>query len=132
VYGYADSEVEENLNAALIGRQVTGVPDHTFTLTGEWTPVRRLRLNAAYRFVGEYATNAANTVYAPSYDLIDLGASYEVEGLPAPARIYINVDNVGDEVYASSFNSLGSIATEPRASCASACRSGSELGRSPP
>jgi outer membrane receptor protein involved in Fe transport len=60
--------------------------------------------------VGAYATNAANTVYSPSYDLVDLGASYELDVLPVPARLYLAVDNLADEVHASSFNSLGSIA----------------------
>lgn len=112
VYARTDSEVQENINTALVGREVTGVPDDTVTVTAEWRPVARLRLNAAYRYVGEYATDGLNTVYAPSYDLFDIGASYELGGLlPTPARLYVNVDNVGDEVYASSFNSLGSIAT---------------------
>lgn len=111
VYAYTDSEVEENLNPLLIGKMVTGVPDNTVTLTGEWTPIPRLRLNAAYRYVGEYATDGLNTVYAPSYDIFDVGASFALEGPAAPTRLYVNVDNVGDEVYASSFNSLGSIAT---------------------
>jgi outer membrane receptor protein involved in Fe transport len=110
VFALAGSEVEQNLNPSLIGREVTGVPDRTATLTAVWTPLPRLRLNAAYRYVGAYATNAANTVYAPSYDLVDLGASYELDVLPVSARLYLAVDNVADEVHASSFNSLGSIA----------------------
>lgn len=111
VYAYAESEVRENINPALIGRSITGIPDNTLTLDAEWTPIPRLTLNASYRYVGEYATDRFNTVYAPNYDIFDIGASYEMDQLIGlPSRVYVNVDNVGDEVYASSFNSLGSIA----------------------
>jgi outer membrane receptor protein involved in Fe transport len=40
-YGYAESRVQENLNPALVGKKVTGVPDHTATATASWSPVRR-------------------------------------------------------------------------------------------
>lgn len=110
-YAYTDSKVQENLNPALIGKRVTGVPDHTLTIDGRVSPFRNLTLNGALRYVGEYATDGLNTVYAPDYTVFDVGASYELgELLKVPARVYIDIENIGDVVYASSFNSLGSIA----------------------
>ncbi|MDZ4375992.1 MAG: TonB-dependent receptor [Phenylobacterium sp.] len=111
VYASADSKVIETRDAALLGKSVTGVPDETLTLTATWRPTPRLRFNATYRYVGPYAADAANTLRSPSYDLVDLGASYDLEGLAVPTRVYASVDNVGDVVYASSFNSLSSVAT---------------------
>ncbi len=111
-YAYAQSQVQDNLDPALIGNLVTGVPDHTLTADARVRPFAGLTLNATFRHVGEYATNGANTVFAPDYSTLDIGASYELgDLLPVPARIYLDIENVGDVVYASSFNSLGSIAT---------------------
>jgi outer membrane receptor protein involved in Fe transport len=109
VYAYADSEVEENANRALIGKLVPGVPDHTATFSAAWTPFPAFRVNAAYRYVGEYAFNALNTGFAPTYDIIDMGVSYDL-ATRTPIRLYANIDNVTDETYAASFNSLTSIA----------------------
>lgn len=110
-YSYTDSKVEENLDPALIGKSVTGVPDHMLTIDGRVSPFRNLTLSGILRYVGEYATDGLNTVYAPDYTVLDVGASYELADLlNVPSRIYLDIENVGDVVYASSFNSLGSIA----------------------
>jgi outer membrane receptor protein involved in Fe transport len=109
VYAYAGSQVEENPNPALIGRLLPGVPNHTATVSAAWTPVPAFRVNAAYRYVGEYAFNALNTGFAPAYDVIDVGVSYDL-ATRTPVRLYANIDNATDETYAASFNSLNSIA----------------------
>jgi len=112
VYSHTDSEVKQNLNPSLIGRMVTGVPDNIATVYAGWRPIERLRLTATYRYVGEHAANALNTIFSPDYDIFDVGVSYELDQiLPLAGRAYLNIDNVGDEVYASSFNSLASVAT---------------------
>lgn len=111
IYNQADSSVERNLNPALIGKQVTGVPDETGTLTVDWQFDPRWRFNAVYRSVGSYATNATNTVFSPRYDVFDVGLRFDLKAFEKPAMLYLSVENVADEVYASTFNSLGSIAT---------------------
>jgi outer membrane receptor protein involved in Fe transport len=50
---------------------------------------------------------------APSYDLIDLGASYRLD-TRTPMRLYINVENVTDDVYAPSVNTIGFATGAPR------------------
>jgi len=116
VYARADSEVRRNLDPTLIGREVTGVPDHTLTIDGRVEPIPGLTLNAVFRYVGSYATDPLNTLYAPNYSIFNLGVSYDLSGaLAVPARLYVDIENVGNVVYASSFNSLGSVATgQPR------------------
>lgn len=112
VYSHTNSEVRRNLDPNLIGRMVTGVPDNTATIYASWTPIDRLRLNATYRYVGEHAANASNTLFSPDYTLFDVGISYELDQLLATSgRAYLNIDNVANKVYASSFNSLASVAT---------------------
>lgn len=102
-YAYADSEITENANPALVGRQVAGVPDHTLTVNVEWTPVPALRIDAEYRYLGDYQANGANTEQSDSYGIFDLGVSYALR-TSTPLRIYADVENVGDKVYASSFS----------------------------
>lgn len=103
VYSYADSEIERNANAALIGNRVAGVPEHTATLNAAWKPIPALRFDAAYRYVGEYEGDAGNTFQSESFEIIDLGASYDLD-TATPLRLYVDIENVGDEVYVSSFS----------------------------
>ncbi len=64
------------------------------------------------RHVGRYAADAANTLFSPAYDIVDIGVSYDLDRwLRVPARAYLNVDNLFDAVYASTFNSLSSVGT---------------------
>lgn len=55
------------------------------------------------RYVGRYAADAANRLFSPAYDLD--------RSLRVPARAYLNVDNLFDTVYASTFNSLSPVGT---------------------
>lgn len=112
VYAHADSNIEENVTPALVGKDVTGVPDDSLTIFAAVYPVPRLRLDAVYRYVGEYFADAPNTLVSPDYGIFDVGASYELdEVLNVPGRVYLDIDNVTDKTYASTFNSLSSIGT---------------------
>lgn len=112
-YGYADSSVRQNFNAALVGKKVTGVPDHSVTASAFWSPIEAVKLNATYRYVGKYPVNPVNTIIAPSYNLIDVGASYKLP-TRAPLRLYVNVENLIDKVYAPSVNTIGFATGAPR------------------
>ncbi|MDQ3039039.1 MAG: TonB-dependent receptor, partial [Pseudomonadota bacterium] len=102
-FGRTYSNIEVNANPSIIGNYVSGVPDYTGTLTATWNPIAALSLNATGRYVGQYFVNAANSIEAPSYTLLDLGASYAVQGR-MPFNVFFNIDNVADRKYASSFN----------------------------
>lgn len=103
VYSYADSEIVENFNPAFIGNQVAGVPEHTLTLNAAWTPIPRLRLDADYRYLGEYQGNVGNSFQSDSYSIFDLGVAYDLN-TATPLRVYADLENVADEVYVSSFS----------------------------
>jgi outer membrane receptor protein involved in Fe transport len=113
VYSYADSKVEENLDPALIGKRVSGVPDHTATITATWFATPELRLSATARYVGEYDLDASNTSKADDYSLLDMYAAYRLN-TQVPARVFIKIDNIADKVYASTVNSLGASPGFPR------------------
>lgn len=102
-YAYADSEIKRNANATLIGKRVAGVPDNTLTLNAAWTPLPALRFDVEYRYLGEYEIDAANTARSDSYGIYDIGVSYAL-ATSTPLRLYADIENVGDKVYASSFS----------------------------
>ncbi|HUD28956.1 MAG TPA: TonB-dependent receptor [Novosphingobium sp.] len=106
VYSYTKTKITENADAALVGKQVAGVPRHAANLDARWSPVDRWTLGANWRHVGVYAVNASNTVEAPAYDLLDLSIAYEGEA-PFRYRAYLRVDNVTDEAYATSVSVIG-------------------------
>lgn len=103
-YGSADSKVKQNASAALVGNEVTSVPDETATLTLAWAPRLGWGARATLRYVGPFALDAANTRYSDSYTVIDAGVSYT--GLFGKAgrhyRLYATVGNVFDREYATS------------------------------
>lgn len=114
VYGYADSEVEENLNPAIIGNRVNAVPDHTATLIATYFPIPDLRLSATGRYIGEYFIDAENTTKAPDYGVLDLDVSYRLN-TKTETNLFVSIDNVTDNVYATARNSLGASPGAPRA-----------------
>ncbi len=113
VYGSADSEVKQNVDPAMIGRQVSGVSDHTTTVTASWAPTVAWKLDLIWRKVGEYAINATNTTYSDPYDTFDAGLSYG-RGGRLPWKVYLQVENLTDEIYATSVSSLGVAPGAPR------------------
>ncbi len=114
VYGYADSEIEENLNPDLIGNRVIGVPDHTATLIATYFPIPDIRLSATARYIGEYDIDAGNTNKAPDYAVLDLDAAYSLK-TKKPTQVFVSIDNITDNVYATTINSLGASPGAPRA-----------------
>lgn len=103
VYAHADSEIEENADSGLIGNEVAGVPEHTVTLNAAWWPTSRLGLNAAFRYVGQYQGDAANSFQSDTYGIYDIGASYTLDSA-RPMRLYVDLENIGDEAYVTSFS----------------------------
>ncbi|MDO6426704.1 TonB-dependent receptor [Thalassotalea sp. 1_MG-2023] len=114
VFGKNDSEVESNLDLDLLGKEVNGVPDHTATLMLDWFPSDRLRLNTTLRYMGDYFINAANSSSADDYTVLDLLLSYNIN-VGESSKLFVRVDNVTDEVYASTVNGLGASPGSPRA-----------------
>jgi outer membrane cobalamin receptor len=107
VWATADSEVTENANAALLGKQVTGVPERVATLGVEYLPAQGLGATVAWRDVGRYAVNPANTLFYDGYSTLDLGLTYAGRAGALRYRAYVRIDNALDETHATSVSVIG-------------------------
>jgi iron complex outermembrane recepter protein len=103
-YGRAETEITQNANAALVGKQLTGVPDETITATVAWAPSDGFGAFATARHVGSFQVNAANTIsYAP-YRTLDVGVSWTGKPQWLGARrlkLAARMENALDRVYAT-------------------------------
>ncbi len=99
-WGSAQSRVTQNCSAALVGKQVAGVPRYTATLGAAWRPVAGWEGTATWRRVGRYAVNADNSLFYGGYATWDLGVNY----MPPASRyrFYATVANLSDKAYATS------------------------------
>ncbi len=102
-----DSEVTENANPALLGRQVAGVPDRVWTLGAAWQPEQGLGASATLREVGRYAVNPTNTHHYDGFSTLDLGLTYTGRLGATRYRAYLRLDNALDEIHASSVFMIG-------------------------
>jgi outer membrane receptor protein involved in Fe transport len=100
-YGRATSRIGRNVSAMLLGRQVTGVPDHTVTLHVARTPQLGWGAEATLRYVGRFAVDAANTLFASSYTTLDLGLSHAAEWRGRRYKLYLVAENAADRVHAT-------------------------------
>ncbi len=108
-YGRAQSRVTQNASAALVGRQVAGVPRYTSTLQARWQMNADWAVQGALRHVGRMAIDAANTRSAPAYHVADLGLQYRLpaaSGLQS-ATLSLMVRNLADKAYASNMSVIG-------------------------
>ena len=103
-YGSAHSRVTENGNAALIGKQVAGVPRYMATVSATWRPVADWSTTATWRRVGAYAVNADNSVGYGGYATVDLSVAYKAT---SRYEVYAAVANVSDKAYATSASVIG-------------------------
>jgi outer membrane cobalamin receptor len=107
VWATADSEVTENSNAALLGKQVTGVPERVATIGLDYLPTEGVGATLAWRDVGRYAVNPANTLYYEGYNTLDLGLTYTGRTGALRYRAYVRLDNALDKTYATSVSVIG-------------------------
>ena len=103
-YGSAHSRVTENGNAALVGKQVAGVPRHMATVSATWRPVADWSTTATWRRVGAYAVNADNSVGYGGYATVDLSVAYKAA---SRYEVYAAVANLSDKAYATSASVIG-------------------------
>ncbi len=108
-----DTEVKENANAALIGKQVTGVPKWSAGLTAAFRPAAGFGASAELRHVADSAVDATNTIFYGAFTTLDLALQYSGtwggSGTSAGARyrLYAKVDNATDRVYATNAFVIG-------------------------
>lgn len=103
-WGSAHSRVTENANAALVGKQVAGVPRYMATVSATWRPAADWSATTTWRRVGAYAVNADNSVGYGGYATVDLNLAYRIA---SRSEIYAAVANVSDKAYATSASVIG-------------------------
>jgi iron complex outermembrane receptor protein len=94
-----------SVSPTLVGRKIENTPERTFSLATEYRLPGLLdafSINAAAYYVSERAINQFNQAFAPSYELFDVGASYEGEFYGNPLVFRITAQNLADQQYFSS------------------------------
>jgi iron complex outermembrane recepter protein len=103
----ARTEVLENANAALVGKQVTGVPRQSTTFNVAWKPAEGFGGSVELRNVGNSAVDAPNTLFYGAFKTLDLGLTHT--GLIAGQRVraYAKLENATDRKYATNAFLIG-------------------------
>lgn len=93
------------------GNRPSNVPDWVAGASGTWHPATDLALTLDWRHVGLRYANTANTAWDVAYNLVGLGATYEVtRNLSLRAR----VDNLTDKTYAATVGTNLAVLGAPR------------------
>ncbi len=96
-----DSEVKENANSALVGKQVTGVPEYVTNLGARYTAANGLGGLLEWRHVGKYYLEATNTYAYDGHDVVNGSVFYTIQGEgKRKYKLSLSVDNIFDEQYA--------------------------------
>lgn len=109
LFNHADAQVTENASPALVGKQVTGVPKQSFTLSAGWRPAMGWGANVEARHVGDSAVDAPNTLFYGAFTTLGLGAQYvgTFGGIGQRFRAYAKLENATDRKYASNAFVIG-------------------------
>jgi catecholate siderophore receptor len=100
---YLDSE-NLSQNVANNGRRLTLAPVFSGSVWTTYQTPWRLSVGGGIRFIGDTYINAANTIQAPGYALVDAMATYDVS---RQVSLRLNVYNLTDETYIRNINNNG-------------------------
>lgn len=105
------TEVVGTTTVSRAGNRPTNVPDVVAGASAAWTPIAGWALSAEWRHVGKRFADNANTIWDGAYDLLNLGARWQVTPeWAATARVY----NVTDQTYAATVGSNLAVLGAPR------------------
>ncbi len=96
------SEIKENANASLVGKELTGIPEYVTNLGGQYTAANGLGGQLNWQHVGKYFTDSTNTYSYDGYDVVNAGIFYIIQAdAKRKWKVSLSVDNVFDERYAA-------------------------------
>lgn len=99
-FAFYDSEIEKNPNTALVGKELTSLPKHVANLGVRYAPPTGWGGSIRLRSLGEWYTNAANTITYDGYDVVNATLTYTMRNDgDRTARWYLDINNLTDEVY---------------------------------
>lgn len=101
VFALYDSEIKENPNASLVGKQVTRLPEYIANVGVRYAPAVGWGGQIRLRSLGSWYTNAINTIKYDGYDVVNASVFYAfpADSRGRSARIYLDINNIFDEVY---------------------------------
>ncbi len=112
--GLLDTEIRTNPDAALVGRELTGVPERTATVALDYASPMGLGGRVQVHHVGPYQLEADNSVQYDGYTVADLTVFYDLARLAQRGRLFAQVDNVLDARYAEAvFAGFGTLNYAP-------------------
>ena len=95
-----NTEITQNADPALLGKEVTGVPDYITNLGLRYRDKSGINTRVKWRHVDSYYIDDANTASYPGYDVTDFSLGYEAQTATGVGwRIAMDVDNLFDEHY---------------------------------
>lgn len=102
--GFFDTEIKRDIaNPQLEGNELNNVPDYTANLAASYSPPSGWGGSLRWRSTGSYYTSTANTAKYDGFNVIDASVFYTMPGRDGRyARIYMDINNLNDEVYARS------------------------------
>lgn len=98
---YTQTNTENRTPGANLGRELARRPKETANLVATYVWPFKLSTSVAVQHAGDSFDNASNATRLDGYTLVDLRASYPVNDT---LDVYGRVENVGDEVYATTGN----------------------------
>ncbi|CAK8720043.1 TonB-dependent receptor [Candidatus Electronema halotolerans] len=94
------TEITSNPDAAMIGKEVTGVPDYTSNLGIRYRAASGCNGRIKWRHVDSYFVDDSNTASYDGYDVTDASLGYEGKtGNGTGWRVNLDIDNLFDEHY---------------------------------
>lgn len=103
----ADAMIVENLNPALIGKQVTGVPKTSVSVRAAFRPAAGWGGSAELRHLTDSAVDAANTLFYGAFTTLDVGLQYQGLWGSTRYRGYLRIANATNRQYASNAFVIG-------------------------
>lgn len=114
-FAYVDTEIKNNPDGDMEGKELTGIPQTVSNLALEYTS--KIGLGARYKFkdVGKYAIDDDNVDYYGGYSTSDAEVFYDIKfGNHNKARLYVQANNLFDKRYATNFSIFGGSPGAPR------------------
>lgn len=108
-FAYVNTEIKDNPNADMIGKEVNGIPSTITTLAAEYTFKNGLGFRYKFKDVGEYATGGDNAFYYGGYTTSDVQLQYNFTMKSSQrAQLFVELNNIFDKEYATTvFDSFG-------------------------
>ncbi|GAB6162061.1 TonB-dependent receptor [Desulfothermus naphthae] len=95
-----DTEVRENPDPQLEGKEIKGIPENITNLGAEYSFPCGLRIRAKWRHVGEYYIDNLNQFKYGGYDVVDMALSYNIKDTKKTEyKLTFSVDNLFDKHY---------------------------------